>query len=665
MKSVVVLGWLHGLWPAVEAAVFQVANASHALGHAQPKLRPRDKDPSDFSWVKRWAAVGDSFTAGIGSGSPLGNFFTDEPGNNNWYCARYDTAYPMIINDALGGSVENFQFTACSGDRTGGIYKQIQGLDGNLDLVIMTAGGNDLCLASMIEKCVFRPFDGEQACTDVISIAQNNLDTILKPNLEQLLDALNDKMNDNSIVIFNSYAQFFNTENEDCSTKQDWTLFNILGQKGLTLTVDRRKTFNNLVVQINNVIKGVVDGAKDKKYKYKIGFSNWDSWASDGVAGQFCDPSSTGAYPDPNQPDLQFFKPDTRIGSNGELKKRRESLYATYSNETIWEHEVLEAERHRRAMDDIYNSLLYHSANPQAEARHLLDRRNPSPPKCPGDTDAEIQPPSIGLPNDIAKNFHPNELGHYTIASWALQTLIDLRAEVLGVDPPSCAPTDKFTCWQSTGSHKYASEPFLNAQKDDFCDSVSEGDRVNGWTYSQSYAKGTPDETEFKVTLSKDGTGSDTFSKSECKDSIDRIINSCDGNDAYNPLDWKFGGEWQRGRFTYQVNPSRENRPWPVPKERSGSCKGWYHGVWSSYVIRGKGWATNDWGQKTLEPSARSCIGGGLTLWRFKYFDKPDDDGNEWQADFNTPIWVRARCFKNNKVAKEAGGYTNGCGGND
>lgn len=33
-------------------------------------------DPADFSWIKRWAAMGDSFTAGIGSG----NFYTQEKG---------------------------------------------------------------------------------------------------------------------------------------------------------------------------------------------------------------------------------------------------------------------------------------------------------------------------------------------------------------------------------------------------------------------------------------------------------------------------------------------------------------------------------------------------------------------------------------------------------
>jgi hypothetical protein len=37
----------------------------------------------------------------------------------------------------------------------------------------------------------------------------------------------------------------------------------------------------------------------------------------------------------------------------------------------------------------------------------------------------------------------------------------------------------------------------------------------------------------------------------------------------------------------------------------------------------------------------------------------------EWKATFDDLIWVRARCFSNNKVVREAGGYTNGCGGND
>jgi hypothetical protein len=61
----------------------------------------------------------------------------------------------------------------------------------------------------------------------------------------------------------------------------------------------------------------------------------------------------------------------------------------------------------------------------------------------------------------------------------------------------------------------------------------------------------------------------------------------------------------------------------------------------------------------------KGCLGLGITKWKFKYYDKPDADGNEWSATFQTPIWVKARCFENNKIVQGAGGFTNECGGND
>ena len=111
-----------------------------------------DDSPSDFGWIKRWAAIGDSFTAGIGAGRQLGSAFHNK---KDWECSRYDQSYPMVLNAAFGPSVSDFQFAACSGDRTGGIYDQANAISGDLDLVIMTAGGNDLCLADILKACVF------------------------------------------------------------------------------------------------------------------------------------------------------------------------------------------------------------------------------------------------------------------------------------------------------------------------------------------------------------------------------------------------------------------------------------------------------------------------------------------------------------------------------
>lgn len=52
------------------------------------------------------------------------------------------------MNRFFGNSVEKFSYLACSGDTSTDIAGQIEALDSGQDLVVMTAGGNDLCLVS-------------------------------------------------------------------------------------------------------------------------------------------------------------------------------------------------------------------------------------------------------------------------------------------------------------------------------------------------------------------------------------------------------------------------------------------------------------------------------------------------------------------------------------
>lgn len=119
-------------------------------------LAKRAGDPADFGWIKKWAAVGDSFTAGIGAGVPLSPAQTElrrrgsEGTDEDWACSRYDRSYAKVLDRAFGDT--EFHFVACSGDRTGDIYDQVRNLDGGLDLVVMTAGGNDLCLVRIPSK---------------------------------------------------------------------------------------------------------------------------------------------------------------------------------------------------------------------------------------------------------------------------------------------------------------------------------------------------------------------------------------------------------------------------------------------------------------------------------------------------------------------------------
>jgi len=431
----------------------------------------------------------------------------------------------------------------------------------------------------MIKKCVMLPYEGEDTCTAVIDKAEENIDTILKPNLKQILQHLGSKMAADGVVVYNGYARFFNAESESCGTDQQWAMSRWLPKywfkTALKLTVARRNRFNDLVVKINQAIRDVIADVSDE-VDYKIGFANWDPWPIDGVEGQMCDPASTGFYPDPKQPDLQFFKPDTHVTKweHDELKKREEAIRAMYPD----------GEPDPGIDQSIYDTLLWKTPDPRAEVKHKLDRRAPSPPGCPGDSDWFDPTLGLGLPDSFGKLFHPNELGHKTIASFAVAKAIDLRAKVLGVEPETCEVTDEFKCWQKQGRKGYATADRMNENYKDFCNDVSQPEHTVGWKWEKTYHQGTPDEHSFLLQL---GENTADFDKNACLESYERIINGCDGNDPNNPMNWKFGGSWRRDQYTYEINFKRDNRPWPMITSPYGSCKGDYKFFYSHYELRG------------------------------------------------------------------------------
>ena len=474
----------------------------------------------------------------------------------------------------------------------------------------------------------------------------------MKPNLKQILIALNDKMNKNSVVVFNQYAQYFNTETDGCTNDEEWAFPKFWFQP-LKLTKDRRTKFNTLVVNINNAIGEVVDDVtKTGNVKFKVLASDWDPWPIEGVSGQYCAPESSGKYPDEKQPDLQFFKPDTNIekGWHDELKRRDNPVAADQKRGMI------------ERSTEIYDSLLYKSENPPAGALHKLNPRAPTTPGCPGDGKIDWATLGMGLPDSFGKYFHPNEKGHETIAAFALETMIEARAEVLGVSDPVCQWSSDFTCWRKDGRKAYATADPMNKNIKKFCDQVKAPQNTVGWKSEVTYFEGTPDEHTFTLQLTNKAS---KYDHGDCMDAFNRIVTGCDANDPDNPMNWKFGGRYAQDEYTYEINVKRDNRPWPPIKKPYGDCEGWYKVFFSSYKLKGGGWASWDKGEETIKPSMKGCLGLGITAWSFKYYDAPDKDGNEWEVSFHTPIWVRARCFKNNKVALASGGFTDGCRGND
>ncbi|OJJ97619.1 hypothetical protein ASPACDRAFT_1882247 [Aspergillus aculeatus ATCC 16872] len=584
--------------------------------------------PRDFTWVKKWAAVGDSYTAGIGSGRLWSERADDRK------CSRYDQSYPGQLKHVFGPQVKLFEYKACSGARTGQIFEQVKSLSTNLDLVVISAGGNDLCLADIIKTCVFLPVQGEDKFQEVLDLAQHNIDTIVKPNLREIIDMLRYKLSYNGMIVWVLYGQFFNLENEECSTKHDWSFLRLGVVSGLPLTVERRRKFNLLVININKAIRETILGVRGHVYQNPyIRIADWDAFVGYGMKGQFCVPGTTGEYPDPRQPYLHFFKPNTAVDGHQELRKREvEAMVDLHFDDTPG---LLAGELHPMLGINTTNATtnltdLVHIEADRIERSLLLNPRDPSPPNCPADSGSI----NVGLPDGWGKFFHPNEFGHKTIASFVLSEIVAQRAVIMQVANPMCQATDNiFKCWQPEGRRDYASADLMNANYKTFC-------------------------KEFQPPTSSHER---EWSSERC---FDRVINSCDGNDPeHNPLNWKFGGRWVPGNYIYEVNVMNSfKRPWPVIRAVDGSCRSKYRGLWESYWIRGRGWSTGGFGQRSLLPSAKTCVGGGVTAWDFEYLNGAEEkDGMEWEAFFRTPVFCNPRCFGNNDVQFASGGFTHGC----
>ena len=506
-------------------------------------------------------------------------------------------------------------------------------------------------------------YDGEDACAQVLAAAESNMQTVLTNNLSRILEELFYKMADNGIVMIMGYAPFFNTDNDDCR-EQDWALpefwkWRYQLELGLKLTKDRRIRLNKLVADVNNVIRDVVRQYQvDPRYdKLNIDFVDWSMWPAK-AQGQMCDPKSDGIYPDNKQPELMFFKPNTKpVPRHTGLKVRDVDggLIDDGEQSSRKPQQQQEGQPLDLSMNRFYDSPLYKSPNPRAVARAELDPRAPSTPTCPGDNDWNLE-----IPDSLAKYFHPNVKGHAAMASFALKSVAIFRAKMLnlpGADVCKLKPKESEpTCYGSDPSKKaFVTWSVMDDRIKEWCNMNAQISHPGGnidWGRKQIYHKDTPDEFEVSFSFS---TGAILFNKARCLESYARIIHGCDGNNPANPLNYKFGGVWKRGEETYTITPKRSRT---MHTHTDGACRGHDKGLWVAYKIHGRGWASDDWGVH-LKKKIVDCVGDGVGEWKFQYYKKDGDNHQwEWWSTFTLPGGVINRCWNNLKIQRAAGGYT-------
>ena len=263
-------------------------------------MRDNKPDPSNPSWIRNYAAIGDSYAAGIGAGQVLN-------GNGDTACSRYDGAYPVLLNNILGAK-SKFQFLACSGDKSTHVKDQVAKLaDKSQDLVTISAGGNDALLSDVLKACVYTPA-GQDACDKAIASTQDAIDHKLQGEVDDLLQALGPKVKQGGIVVYSLYGQFFNADTDACSSQSwDWFQGVIPGGHGVKLTKDLRKKLNNLAVKANTKIKGAIasQSGSTRPSKLNIAMADWDD-AVGKNKGRFCEDGSADDPADPSNAGLIF-----------------------------------------------------------------------------------------------------------------------------------------------------------------------------------------------------------------------------------------------------------------------------------------------------------------------------------------------------------------------
>ena len=136
----------------------------------------------------RYAALGDSYSAGVGAGS-----YTSESGS----CKRSTNAYPYLWKNAHAPS--SFSFVACSGARTGDVMNnQLSVLSTSTTLVSISIGGNDAGFASTMQTCVL---DSESACLSAVAAAKNYANNTLPGQLDTVYAAIHAKAPNAHVVV--------------------------------------------------------------------------------------------------------------------------------------------------------------------------------------------------------------------------------------------------------------------------------------------------------------------------------------------------------------------------------------------------------------------------------------------------------------------------------
>lgn len=276
------------------AALAMLALTATLSQSEQLPLQARPKLP----WVEDFGSIGDSYSAGLGSGDRL-----------DWSCSRYASSYPHILHTSLLGDspTRTHQFLACSGATSTEILeKQVPALKDNLDLLTVSAGGNDIGLTPILSNCVYQFYmSSEDSCQQAMDNARAKIanEKELYKNVTDLIEAAKPKLNpDHGVIYYTGYAAFFGTDDDTCDNVT-WAVWRDVEWTKQYLKLQMRKELNDMVHAVNAIIrKAVVDAGPN------VRFIDYDSQV-EAARGRYCEAGVK--EPDPSRDDLVFYEWNT------------------------------------------------------------------------------------------------------------------------------------------------------------------------------------------------------------------------------------------------------------------------------------------------------------------------------------------------------------------
>ncbi|MEU4030716.1 SGNH/GDSL hydrolase family protein [Streptomyces anulatus] len=174
----------------IRASVVTLALAAvAALGAAGPA------SAADSAAAGGYVALGDSYSSGVGAGSYL---------SDSGDCRRSTNAYPYLWQAA--NSPASFDFVACSGATTSSVASsQLGVLSSSTSLVSVTAGGNDVGFADVMQDCVL---SSEATCISSVNNAVSQMNNTLPGSLDSLYDGIRTRAPQAQVVVL-GYPRFY------------------------------------------------------------------------------------------------------------------------------------------------------------------------------------------------------------------------------------------------------------------------------------------------------------------------------------------------------------------------------------------------------------------------------------------------------------------------